>query len=237
MPRFDEGPRVPASLPHCSPSGQEPWPALPQDGGLVKSPGQEGRGRGWRGLFYSYKGQGTGSDSSLAAPGKPAPHSPTPRFAASSSCRGGRGEGTPRLHSVLGGPAPPTEAGPWPGGGGALGRAETHRLRELWKFVGEKSLRSVCPPRACGEIKRGPEGWESLGLGARRSEGWGPLESHGREGAGHRRRAPGGDGATRLLGNSRARASAHLPPRPRPRRGHRRPPPGPPRRWPRPRAH
>lgn len=44
---------------------------------ISQSPGLEGRRR-WRGSVYSYKGQGTGSDSSSAAPGKPAPHTPTP---------------------------------------------------------------------------------------------------------------------------------------------------------------
>lgn len=43
------------------------------------------------GVCLPYKGQGTGSDPSLAAPGKPGLHSPTLGFTASSSCRGGGG--------------------------------------------------------------------------------------------------------------------------------------------------
>ena len=165
VPRFDKGPRVRASLPRpqLCPPAKEPWPALPpQDGELVKSPGQEGRRR-WRGSVYSYKGQGTGSDSSLAAPGKPAPHSPTPSVLPPPRAAVGGGGRHP-LGSLPYSAARLSHRGRALAGRGELGRAETHRLPETLEVCrGKVSAKCVPAREPAGRSKGALRGLGKLG--------------------------------------------------------------------------
>lgn len=189
MPRFDDGPRFRASLPRpqLCPPAKEPWPARPpQDGGLVKSPGQEGRRR-WRGSVYSYKGQGTGSDSSLAAPMKPAPHPtpPPPPLYRLPELPWGAGRDNP-LGSLPYSAARLSHRGRALAGGGEMGWAETHRLPETLKVCrGKVSAKCVPAREPAGRSKGALRGLGKLGArgpGREGSEGWGPLRAAGGRG-------------------------------------------------------
>lgn len=159
VPSFDEDPRSRPSLggPHLTPT----LPAGPgtlakassSRQGIRQSPGQQGRRR-WRGSVYAYKGQGTGSDSSPEAPGKPAPHSPHPLgFTASWSCRWGGAP--PRSAPSL----PPSHGGLGLSGWRAAGLCRNSPSSRDSGSLSGKSLCEVCSrPRACGEIQGGREG-------------------------------------------------------------------------------